>query len=115
MDKGVRYNWFADGDIDGMGSICMTLIDALQAIRKVEKEGLSEYFLYTIEDGHDSERVARLPSFTVDEVAVENLYKYDETRWGTETVRFVSFKNDADHNRARHRCRRERKDLSAGG
>jgi hypothetical protein len=101
MDKGVRYNWFADGDIDRDGVDLYDLnFDALQAIRKVEKEGLSEYFLYTIEgtDTIPNEWGKRLPSFTVDEVAVENLYKYDETRWGTETVRFVSFKNDADHN-----------------
>jgi len=86
--------WSFNGDRDG------DVIDMLATIKQVEKEGLSEYFLYTIEgrDTIPNEWGKRLPSFTVVEVGVENLYKYDETRWGTETVRFLSFKNDTEHN-----------------
>ncbi len=68
--------------------------------KEVRKEGLSEYFLYTIEG---TETIAtgwskRLPSFDVDEVKVINLYKYEEERYGRNVVRFLSFKNDEEHN-----------------
>jgi hypothetical protein len=68
--------------------------------KEVKKEGLSEYFLYTIEG---TETIAngwskRLPSFEVDEVEVVNLYKFEEQRYGRNVVRFLSFKNDEDHN-----------------
>ena len=69
-------------------------------IKEIMKEGLSEYFLYTIEG---TETIAdkwgkRLPSFDVEDIDVESLYKYDEERWGNQTVRFVSFANDEEHN-----------------
>ena len=68
-------------------------------VKEVRKEGLSEYFLYTI-DG--TETIAngwskRLPSFRVAEVPVLNLYKYDEGQYGTSTIRFLNFKNDEAH------------------
>jgi len=70
------------------------------APKEIIKEGLSEYFLYTIEgretipDGWSK----RLKSFDADEVTAENLYKFEEERFGAETVRFVRFKNDEEHN-----------------
>ena len=67
--------------------------------RQVVKEGLSEYFLYTIE-GQDTIATGwskRLPSFEVGEVPVVNLYKYDDGRYGTNVLRFLSFKNDEKH------------------
>jgi hypothetical protein len=67
--------------------------------KEIQKEGLSEYFLYTIEG---TETIAnqwgkRLISFEADGVPVTSLYKYDEERWGTETIRFLSFANDEKH------------------
>lgn len=73
--------------------------DFAVAPKEIVKEGLSEYFLYTIEgtetipDGW----AKRLPSFAVGEVPVENLYKYEEERWGPLPVRFLAFVNDEDH------------------
>ena len=67
--------------------------------KEIKKEGLSEYFLYTIEgtetipDGWSK----RLPSFEAKDVPVKNLYKYDPQRFGSQVVRFLSFKNDKDH------------------
>jgi hypothetical protein len=73
---------------------------ALQFKRKeIINEGLSEYFLYTIE-GKETIPTGwskRLLSFEVDEVPVVNLYKYEEERYGTSVVRFLSFKNDEEH------------------
>ena len=67
--------------------------------KEIRKEGLSEYFLYTIE-GKETIPTGwskRLLSFEVDEVPVVNLYKYEEERYGTSVVRFLSFKNDKEH------------------
>ncbi|MGB2865416.1 MAG: hypothetical protein WBC05_18950, partial [Sedimentisphaerales bacterium] len=80
---GRRQNWFAD----------------LKA-KEIKKEGLSEYFLYTIEGTETipNEWGKRLLSFEAKDIAVESLYKYDEERWGNEAIRFVKFANDDKHN-----------------
>ena len=67
--------------------------------KEVIKEGLSEYFLYTIEG---TETIAngfskRLLSFDVPAVPVINLYKYEQQRYGNSVVRFLNFKNDKKH------------------
>jgi len=67
--------------------------------REIKKEGLSEYFLYTIE-GTETIPTGwskRLQSFDISEVPVVNLYKYEEERYGQNVVRFLSFKNDKEH------------------
>ncbi|MHC4216513.1 MAG: DUF4139 domain-containing protein [Planctomycetota bacterium] len=67
--------------------------------KEIQKEGLSEYFLYTIE-GTETIKTGwskRLQSFDVDEVPVTNLYKYEQQRYGDSVVRFISFKNDKKH------------------
>jgi len=67
--------------------------------KEIKKEGLSEYFLYTIE-GKETIPTGwskRLSSFDVDEVPVINLYKYEQQRYGNSVVRFLSFKNDEEH------------------
>ena len=68
--------------------------------KKIKKEGLSEYFLYTIEGTETipDKWGKRLLSFDVDDIAVTSLYKYDEQRWGNQTIRYVSFANDKEHN-----------------
>jgi len=71
----------------------------MSAPKEITKEGLSEYFLYTIE-GKETIPTGwskRLLSFDVDEVPVVNLYKYEEERYGPSVVRFLSFKNDEEH------------------
>ncbi len=67
--------------------------------KKIAKEGLSEYFLYTIE-GTETIPTGfskRLPSFDVADVPVVNLYKYEQERYGPSVLRFLSFKNDEEH------------------
>jgi hypothetical protein len=68
--------------------------------KEIKKEGLSEYFLYTIEG---TETIAdkwgkRLLSFEAEDIKVQSLYKYDEERWGPQTIRFIAFTNDEEHN-----------------
>ncbi len=70
-----------------------------RAPKQIVKEGLSEYFLYTIEGTETIPNgwSKRLLSFDVNEVPVVNLYKFEEDRYGPEVVRFLSFKNDKEH------------------
>ncbi|MCK4960403.1 MAG: hypothetical protein KAT00_13410, partial [Planctomycetes bacterium] len=67
--------------------------------KEIRKEGLSEYFLYTIEGTETipDKWGKRLPSFEAEDVPVDSLYKYDENRWASRTMRFVAFANDAEH------------------
>jgi hypothetical protein len=67
--------------------------------KEIRKEGLSEYFLYTIEGTEDIKNGwgKRLISFTAPEVPVKNLYRYEEEKYGTSAVRFLSFTNDEEH------------------
>ncbi|MHC4212107.1 MAG: DUF4139 domain-containing protein, partial [Planctomycetota bacterium] len=69
--------------------------DQADEAKEIRKEGLSEYFLYTIEG---TETIStgwskRLMSFEVDAVPVINLYKYEQQRYGNSVVRFLNFKN----------------------
>jgi hypothetical protein len=68
--------------------------------KEITKEGLSEYFLYTIEGTETIENQwsKRLLSFEANDIDVESLYKYDEGRYGNQTIRFVKFANDEKHN-----------------
>ncbi len=71
----------------------------LEAPKEIIKEGLSEYFLYTIEGTETIPNgwSKRLLSFEVDDVPVVNLYKYEEERYGEAVERFLSFTNDDEH------------------
>ncbi len=72
---------------------------AVDMPKEIVKEGLSEYFLYTI-PGTETIPTGwskRLESFDVDDVPVVNLYKYEEERYGEQVVWFLSFTNDEDH------------------
>ena len=69
------------------------------AEKEIVKQGLSEYFLYTIEG---TETISngfskRLPSMDIEQVPVVNLYKYEEEKYGSSVVRFLSFANDKEH------------------
>ena len=81
-------------DVDKEDLVASTLV-----IKEIKKEGLSEYFLYTIEGTETIETgwSKRLISFDVDEVPVVNLYKYEQQRYGNSVMRFLSFKNDEKH------------------
>ncbi|HOX37414.1 MAG TPA: DUF4139 domain-containing protein [Candidatus Brocadiia bacterium] len=73
--------------------------DSMERPKEIKKEGLAEYFIYTIEGTETIPNTwsKRLPSFDQGDIPVENLYKYDENRWGNEVIRFLYFKNDKKH------------------
>jgi hypothetical protein len=77
----------------------MPMAVAGAAPKQVVKEGLSEYFLYTIEGTETIPNgwSKRLLSFDVNQVPVVNLYKFEAERYGANVVRFLSFKNDKEH------------------
>jgi hypothetical protein len=74
-------------------------LSAAEKPREIIKEGLSEYFLYTIEGTETipNEWSKRLPSFDVTDIPVVNLYKYEEEMHGIQVIRYLSFKNDTEH------------------
>ncbi len=84
------------GDMPALGKI----FDGEMDKKEIVKEGLSEYFLYTIEGTETVENQwsKRLLSFEANDIEVESLYKYDEGRYGNQTIRFVKFANDEEHN-----------------
>ena len=83
---------------DAGGEPAVQLMKSLER-KEIQKEGLSEYFLYTIggTETIPNEWGKRLLSFEADGIPVKALYKYDEERWGDQTIRFVSFANDEEH------------------
>ena len=77
----------------------MAMAAASMEVKSIIKEGLSEYFLYTIEGTENipNDWGKRLPSFSVDKIPVQNLYRYEEERYGKSTQRLIIFKNDITH------------------
>ena len=98
MQKGQEL----DGDrlYGGMGGGMMGGMMGGMKPKEIRKEGLSEYFLYSIEGTETipNQWGKRLLSFDASDIEVESLYKYDEQRWGNQTIRFVKFANDEEHN-----------------
>jgi hypothetical protein len=75
-------------------------VNKMEVAKQIVKEGLSEYFLYTIQGTETIPTgwTKRLPSFAKNNIPVVNLYKYEEERFGNSVTRFLSFKNDKEHN-----------------
>lgn len=62
---------------------------------EIIKEGLSEYFLYTVEgkDTIPNGWAKRLPSFEGTSVPIQSFYKYEKEQWGEEVRRYYRFTN----------------------
>ncbi|MGB2808004.1 MAG: DUF4139 domain-containing protein, partial [Sedimentisphaerales bacterium] len=76
--------------MEGLEEVTYDVVLAPAKPKEIKKEGLSEYFLYTIE-GTETIPTGwskRLLSFDVDDVPVINLYKYEQERYGNSVVRF---------------------------
>jgi hypothetical protein len=67
--------------------------------REIIKEGVSEYFLYTVEgrDTIPNGWSKRLPSFKTADVPVASYYKYEREQWGDQVMRFYRFKNNKEN------------------
>jgi hypothetical protein len=63
--------------------------------REIVKEGLSEYFMYTVE-GRDTIPTGwskRMPSFKTNGVPLTSYYKYEKERFGDRVMRYYQFTN----------------------
>jgi hypothetical protein len=63
--------------------------------KEIVKEGISEYFLYTVE-GRDTIPTGwskRLPSFKTAEVPITSYYKFEKEQWGDRVMRYYRFTN----------------------
>ena len=63
--------------------------------REIIKEGVSEYFLYTVEgrDTIPNGWSKRLPSFQTSDVPITSYYKFEKERWGDNVIRYYRFTN----------------------
>ncbi len=97
QDKSKTWDFEDVGEMDDLfgGEASDSLSSFLYFKKEILKQALSEYQLYTIEgretipDGWGK----RLPSINVQNIGITNLYKYDEERWGPDTIHFLSFAN----------------------
>jgi len=66
--------------------------------REIIKEGVSEYFLYTVEgrDTIPNGWSKRLPSFQAADVPFVSYYKFEHERTGNQVIRYYRFKNDKE-------------------
>jgi hypothetical protein len=64
--------------------------------KEIVKEGISEYFLYTVEGRETikNEWSKRLPSFAVDDIPFTLTYEHDDAKYGSNVVKFYKLKND---------------------
>jgi hypothetical protein len=69
-------------------------MDELEA-KKIAKEGVSEYFLYTVEgrDTIENGWSKRLPSFRAEKVPITSYYKFEKERFGDNVMRYYRFTN----------------------
>ena len=65
------------------------------AEKQIIKEGLSEYFIYSIEGAETIPNgwSKRLPSFKATEVPITSYYKFEKERWGEAVMRYYRFTN----------------------
>jgi hypothetical protein len=97
--RGMPVSRRAKVEMERVAEVTLAFTLEPAAPKEIKKEGISEYFLYTIEGTETIPNgwSKRLQSFDVDQVPVINLYKYEEERYGPSVVRFLSFKNDKEH------------------
>ena len=69
------------------------------APKDIIKEGLSEYFMYSIAGTENipNQWGKRLPSFNIKDIPIRNLYRFEAERYGNAAHRLVYFRNDKEH------------------
>jgi len=82
-----------DGDLFGK------VVGAAGRPPKIVKEGLSEYFIFTVEGAQTVKNgwSQRMVSFRAREVPFEILYRYRAHQYGPRPVRFFILANDTEH------------------
>ena len=80
---------------DGVDKLELQAADAT-APKEIIKEGVSEYFLYTVA-GRDTIPTGwskRLPSFQTNDVPIVSYYKFEKEQWDNKVIRFYKFTNE---------------------
>jgi hypothetical protein len=87
------------GDMPQAGVLFLRMDTALGVAeakpKAIVKEGISEYFLYTVE-GRDTIPTGwskRLPSFKTPNVPITSYYKFEKEQWGDRVMRYYRFTN----------------------
>jgi hypothetical protein len=88
----------AKGEDGGMGGSGGDFFGAAKA-PKIVKEGLSEYFIFTVEGQQTIKNrwSQRMVSFRTRDVPFEILYRYRPHQYGPKPVRFFILANDVEH------------------
>jgi hypothetical protein len=84
-----------DGKVDLFRAFGAATTRAATKAKEIVKEGISEYFLYTVE-GRDTIPTGwskRLPSFKTPDVPITSYYKFEKERWGEAVMRYYRFTN----------------------
>ena len=79
--------------VNGLGAFAGRMDQ--EKTKEIIKEGLSEYFLYTVE-GQDTIPTGwakRLPSFKTSDVPITSYYKYERELWTDQVMRYYRFTN----------------------
>jgi hypothetical protein len=89
---------FAKGEAGGGGGALFGAGEA-KAPPKIVKEGLSEYFIFTVEGEQTVKNgwAQRMVSFKARQVPFEILYRLREHQYGPRPVRFFILANDTEH------------------
>jgi hypothetical protein len=89
-DTVIRYGAMRGAGMDGA-----LAFEGRAEKKEITKEGVSEYFLYTVEgrDTIPNGWAKRLPSFTTDAVPVTSYYKFEKERFGSKVMRYYQFTN----------------------
>lgn len=67
----------------------------MEKAKGIVKEGLSEYFMYTIEGTETVPNTwsKRLPSLNVTDIPIKVIYRYSDMKYGRQVTKFYKFKN----------------------
>jgi hypothetical protein len=90
-----RYRRFAEEAEDAEGRLADKGKEEMEKPKGIVKEGLSEYFMYTIEGTETVPNTwsKRLPSLRVTDVPVQVIYRYSDIKYGGLVTKFYKFKN----------------------
>jgi len=83
--------------VQNLDALSLAVLEPSNKPKEILKEGLSEYFLYTVEgrDTIPNGWSKRLPSFKAQEVPITSFYKYEPERWQDQVMRYYRFTNSS--------------------
>ncbi len=88
-----------DAVAKSMGTAGRRARDQREGAKKIVKEGLSEYFMFSVQGTETIENgwSKRMPAVDAEDMKFEILYRMRDFQYGPRPVRFFVWRNDADH------------------